>query len=101
MLTGTPASAASAAHDRQDPAQLLVGVDRLGAGPGRLAADVEDRRAGRGQREAVRDRGVGVEVAAAVGEGVGRDVDDPHQRPPGQIGDECDGSSRQARRPRG
>ena len=26
-------------------------------------------------------------VAAAVGEGVGRDVDDPHQRSPGQLGD--------------
>ena len=31
------------AHDRLGAAQLLGGVDRRGAGPGRLAADVEHR----------------------------------------------------------
>ena len=41
MLTGTPASAASARTTGKDAPQLFVGVDRVGAGPGRLAADVE------------------------------------------------------------
>ena len=41
-LTAAPA-AASAATTGQDPAQLLLGrVDPLGAGPGRLAADVDE-----------------------------------------------------------
>ena len=41
MLTGTAASAGEAAHHREHAAELLGLVDRLGAGPGRLAADVE------------------------------------------------------------
>ena len=81
MLTGTPGLGASQALDhRQHPAQLLGVVDRLGAGPGRLAADVEHVGARRHQREAVGDRGVGVEEAAAVGERVGGDVHDAHHR---------------------
>ena len=58
-------------HHRQDPAQLFVVVDRLRSRARRLTPDVDHRRAGGGQREAVRDRGVGVEIAAAVGERVG------------------------------
>ena len=65
---------------RQHPAQLLVGGHRLGAGPGRLAADVEQVGARGHEGQAVRDRGVGVEEAAAVGERVGRDVHDAHHR---------------------
>ena len=56
-------------------------------GPGRLAAHVEDRRALRLELEAVRDRRLGGQVAAAVGERVGRDVDHAHDlevAPPGR-----------------
>ena len=53
-------------------------VDGLGSGPRRLAADVEDRRALELQLEPVRDRGVRVEVTAAVRERVRRDVDHAH-----------------------
>jgi hypothetical protein len=86
MLTIAP-SAARAATTGSTRSLLLGRVDALRAGPGRLAADVEDVGARRAQREAVRDRGLGVEVAAAVAERVGRDVDDAHdeghvRRPP-------------------
>ena len=46
------------AHDGHDPAQLLRGLDPGGAGPGGLAADVEQVRAGGPQRQPVLD-GVG------------------------------------------
>ena len=59
MLIGTPTVGGERRDHRDDPCQLLGRVDRLRAGAGRLAADVEDRRAGRGQRETVGDRGVG------------------------------------------
>jgi hypothetical protein len=67
-------------EDRDDASQLLVRGDALGPRPSRLAADVDDLRTflehppGRG------DRIVGSEVDAAVGEGVGRHVDDAHHR---------------------
>ena len=64
--------------DRQHPLLLDGGVDGRRAGPCRLAADVEHRGARRVQGQAVRDRRVGVEVAAAITERVRRDVDDPH-----------------------
>ena len=63
---------------------LLGGVDPAGAGPGGLAADVDEVGARRAQREAVRDGVVVVEEPAAVGERVGRDVEDAHHHaPPG------------------
>ena len=78
MLTGTPA-VGELADDRHDPGDLGVGVDAAGARAGRLAADV-DRRAAPCARmsERVRDRGVPVGIAAAVGERVRRDVEDAH-----------------------
>ena len=68
------------AHDPDDAAQLLGGVHRRRAGSGRLAADVEHRRTRGGERDAVLDRKVGVEEAAAVGERVRRDVHHAHHR---------------------
>ena len=63
---------------RDDPAQLLGLVDRRGAGPGGLAADVDHVGALGDQAPAVGDGGVGVEEAAAVGERVGGHVEDAH-----------------------
>ena len=80
---GNRAVAGELPHHRQGATELFARVDGIGAGPGRLAADVEHRGAGAGQLEPVCDRRAGVDEAAAVGEGVGRDVHDPHERPPG------------------
>ncbi len=78
------------ADDRDDAAQFLRDVHRLRARSRRLAADVEHRRADRGKRDAVLDRGAGVEEAATVGEGVRSDVHHAHHRAPGQ-GPNCEG----------
>ena len=59
-----------------------AGVDRLGSGPGRLAADVDDRRTGRELLETARDRDARVAGIAAVRERVRRDVDDADDRRP-------------------
>ena len=69
MTGSTRSSSSSAEH-------------RLGARAGRLAADVDDRGALGRQPAALRERGLGVEVAAAVGERVGRDVEDADERAP-------------------
>ena len=68
---------------RQHAPQLLVRATGSAPGPGRLAADVEDRGALLLQRKAVLDRRARVEEEAAVGERVGRDVDDAHEREAG------------------
>ena len=64
----------------------VVGVDPVRAGPGRLAADVDEvgarRRAARGRAR----RRVAVEVAAAVGERVRRDVQHAHHQRTGRAG---------------
>ena len=70
--------------DRDDPGQLLVGGDRARARAGGLAADVDHVGALGGHGEAVGDGVLEGVVEAAVGEGVRRDVEDPHdERPPG------------------
>ncbi len=66
-------------EDRKDPPQLLLLRDGQGARPRALAADVEDVRAGAGQREGVLDGPLGVEVGPAVGKGIGGDIDDAHE----------------------
>ena len=63
---------------RHDAAQLLVERHAVRAGPRRLAADVDDRRALREHPPRRSGRDVRVEVHAAVGERVGRHVDDAH-----------------------
>ena len=66
---------------RDDPARLSSSA-ATGAAPGRVDSPPTSSTAAPAvaQREAVRDRGVRVEVAPAVGEGIGGDVDDPHDR---------------------
>ena len=88
MLTVMPC-AASSLIDRHHPGGLDRGIDAGRAGAGRLAADVDDRRARGDQRQPVFDGTVTVEVSAAVGERVVGDVDDPHHlhaRDRGRIG---------------
>ncbi len=90
-------------HHGQHPVQLLRSIHRLRARTGGLAADVEDVRALAGQLAPVRDRPLGVQELAPVREGVGGDVDDPHQprhRGAGYVTATCRPSSPPSRRPR-
>ena len=64
--------------ERDDAAQLLLDRRALGSGSRRLTAHVDDVGAGRHDVAAVRDGGVRLEPLPAVGEGVGRHVDDAH-----------------------
>ncbi len=64
--------------DRHHAIGFDARIDAFGAGPGRFAADVDDRRAVGDEAQAVFDGAVTVEKQASVGEGVGRDVDDAH-----------------------
>ena len=70
---------------RQHPRGLRLGVDPLRAGSGGLAADVDEIGARRPQLEAVPDGVVVVEEPAAVGERVGRDVEDAQHRAPPEL----------------
>ena len=65
--SGTRACGPQRLDHRQDAAAFLLGVDGRGAGPRRLAADVEDVGALGLEPQAMVDRGVGVEIAPAVG----------------------------------
>ena len=78
MSIETRATAREAVDDPDDAPQLLLDADRVGAGAGGLAADVEDRRALGREPAAVVDGLRGVVERAAVREGVGRDVDHAH-----------------------
>ena len=79
------------APDHRDDAPELLGlVDAGGAGAGGLAADVHQVRALCDQVQAVLDGRGGVEPASAVGEGVGGDVHDPHDRAPVPVGEARD-----------
>ncbi len=68
--------------DGQHAPAFVLDTERLGPGTGRLPADVQDVRTLRLELEAVRDGGIGCEIAAAVGEAVRRDVDDAHEARP-------------------
>ncbi|CAM5251520.1 hypothetical protein STENM223S_00285 [Streptomyces tendae] len=68
------------ADHRDDAPELLGLVDAGRAGAGGLAADVHQVGALGDQVEAVLDGRGGVEPASAVGEGVGGDVHDSHDR---------------------
>ena len=63
---------------RQHPPLLLGRLDRLGARPGRLAADVDDGGPRGEQVQPVGDGARRLEPASPVGERIGRDVDDAH-----------------------
>ena len=77
--TGAPASCSSTGTTRRSSSSTET---RLGAGPRRLAADVDDRRALVQHPPRARDRVVRVEVDAGVRERVRRDVDDAHHGRP-------------------
>ena len=66
--------------DRQDPAQFLIQRHGIGKGPGGFAADIQDVGAGHYQGPGLGQGGVRVEKAAAVGKGVGGDVEHPHDQ---------------------
>ena len=84
MLTATPSATRSAITG--STRAISVGrVDPHGAGPGRFAADVDEVGARRPQLEAVPDGVVVVEEPAAVGERVGRDVEDAQHRAPPEL----------------
>ena len=70
------------AQHRHHPRALLVGAGRARAGARRLTADVQHVGAFGAQPFAVGDGGFGAGMQAAVGEGVGRDVDDAHHPRP-------------------
>ena len=65
---------------RDDPPELFLGGDSVGARPRRLTADVDDRGAFIHHPPAGGRCGCGLKVDTAVGEGVGRHVDDSHHR---------------------
>ncbi len=64
--------------DGQDAAELLVDRHRIGARARGFAADVEDVGAIVDHLQPVGDGARRVEPPPAIGERVGRDVDDPH-----------------------
>jgi hypothetical protein len=70
--------------DRQHPPQLLVDPDGLRAGARRFAADIEDVRSLLQQPKGVCYPGSGGGMVAAIGERVGRDVDDAHDERAGE-----------------
>ncbi len=72
--------AAEAGDDGEDAADLFIGVHRGGTGAGGLAADVDDVGAFGDELETVLDGAAGVAEVAAVGEGIGRDIEDAHDQ---------------------
>ena len=79
-LTGTPASAASRPTTGRTRRRSSASSTGSAPGSGRLPAHVEHVGPRRHQGQAVGHGRVGIEVPAAVGEGVGGDVDDAHHR---------------------
>ena len=67
-----------AVDDRHHPPPFLGVVDRIGAGPGRLAANVDDVGAVIDHPQTGVDRGWQVEQSATVRERIGGDVDHAH-----------------------
>lgn len=82
-----------------DPGRLGRRVDAVGTGPGGLAAHVHQVGALGPQPHAVSDGGIEVGVPSAVGEGVGRDVEDAHHHRPRPVPDRSrlDGTGRAGR----
>ncbi len=64
---------------RRYPAKLLFRGNGSVAGPGRFAADVDDRRALGNHRVSARDGGLGVEMPSAVGKRIRRHVENAHE----------------------
>lgn len=79
-----------APYDGYDAPQLLVLVDPRGAGARRLTADVHQVGALGDQIETALHGGGGVEPATAVREGIGRHIDDAHDRAAVPLGQAVD-----------
>ena len=79
---GVGAGGEDGAEDGQYAGLLFGGGDGDGVGAGGFAAEVEDVGAFVEHCERVVEGGGGVEELAAVGEGVGRDVEDAHDERP-------------------
>ena len=77
---------ADGADDGDDAADFFFGGDGFGAGAGGFATEVEDFGAFGEEVEGVFDGAAGIEEAAAVGEGVGGDIDDAHDEGAGADG---------------
>ena len=77
-----PARGRQRFDDRQHPAALLTFRRRLRAGPGGLAADVQQICAVVHHPHAGVDRRLGIQQLPAVGERIGRHVDDAHHQRP-------------------
>ncbi len=80
-MTTRPARASSSTT-RDHPAQLLLHAHRCGAGTGGLAADINDGGAIVNHRLRMLHCLSETQVAATVGEGIGRDIEHAHH--PGQ-----------------
>ena len=76
---------ASSLDDRDDPFQFLLDSDRLGSGPGRLSPDIDDPGPGVTHRDPGCDRIGGRSVRPSIGEGVGGDIEHPHQHAMGHV----------------
>jgi len=70
--------AAQGGHDGDDARRLLVDRRRIGPGPRRFAADVDDRGTVRGHGLALTESGFGMDEKATVRERVRGHVEDPH-----------------------
>ncbi len=83
------------ANHRQYTVLFLRRGGRFGAGPGRFAADVDDRRAGAGHRPGMGDCCIRGAECAAVGKTIRRHIDDAHQfgRVEGNPAEGCAGRS--------
>ena len=68
--------------DWNNPAQFLEGIHRRGPRAGGLSAHIDDVGAAAEHLEAAADGCSGLEMAAAVGEGIGRAVEDAHNNRP-------------------
>ena len=71
--------------ERDHPRELLVLGDRRRARPRRFAADVDDVGAVVLHRPRVRERTRRIDIPAAVGERIGRDVEHAHHERPREV----------------
>jgi hypothetical protein len=79
---GNLEAALQAAHDGKNAGQLDFRTDRRGTGPGRLASNIEEVGALGLQFQRAIECGLGIEVDAAIGKRIGRDVEDAHDERP-------------------
>ena len=76
---GVRALAVKSFEHGQEALLLFGSGERCGTGAGGFGSDIEDVGSGVEQMEPARDGDVGCEEAAAIGEGVGGDIEDGHE----------------------